>query len=82
MSTTQTIGNIYERIKKIRTAVCILYVRCVFLNLTKTFDIVNHAKLLHKMEHNFGVCKIPLQLCKSYLSDRHYYTKTSRFTRR
>ena len=69
MSTTQTICSIYERM--IKNIDCSLYNCCVILDLTKAFDAVNHAILLHKMEHNFGVCGLPLQLFKGYLSNRY-----------
>ena len=73
MSTKQITCSIYERI--IKNIDCSLYTCCVFLDLTKAFNTVNHAILLHKMEHNFGVCGLPLQLFKSYLSNRYQYTK-------
>ena len=73
MSTTQTICSIYERMTNNMN--CSLYTCCVFLDLTKAFDTVTHALLLHKMEHNFRVCGLPLQLLKSYLSNRYQYAK-------
>ena len=72
MSTTQTICNIQKKI--IKNIDCSLCTCCVFLDLTKTFDYANHAILLHKMEHNFGVRGLLLQLLKSYLSNRYQYT--------
>ena len=73
---TQTICSIYERITK--NIDCSLYSRCV-LDLTKAFDTVNHAILLHKREHNFGVCGFPLQLLESYLSNKYQYTKINNY---
>ena len=77
MSTTQTICNIHEKI--IRNIDCSLYTCSVFLDLTKAFVTVNYTILLHKMEHNFGVCGLPLQLFKSYLSNRYQYTKINNY---
>ena len=51
MSTTQTTCNIHEKI--IKNMDCSPYTCCVFLALTKLFDTVNHAILLHQMEDNF-----------------------------
>ena len=77
MSTTQTICNIHKKI--IKNIYCSLCTCCVFLDLTKAFDTVNHAILLHKMEQNFGVRGLPLQLFKSYLSNRHQYIKINNY---
>ena len=63
-STTQTICGIHEKILK--NIDCSLYTCSVFLDLTKAFDNVNHAILLHKMEHNFEIRGLPLQLFESY----------------
>ena len=77
MSTTQTICNIHEKIiKKIN---CSLYTCCVFLNLTKAFDTVNHTIILYKKEHSFGVRGLQLQLFNSYLSNRYQYTKINNY---
>ena len=73
ISTTKTQCRIHE--KMIKNIDCSLYICCVFLDLTKAFDTVNHAILLHKIEPNFGICGLPLQQFKSYLSNRHQYTK-------
>ena len=67
MSTTQTICNIHEKI--IKNLNFSQYTWCVFLDSTKGLDTVNHVILLHKMEHNFGVHRLALQLFKSYLSN-------------
>ena len=62
MPTTQIIGGVYERI--IKNIDCSQYTCCVFLNLTKAFNTVNHAILLYNMEYNFGVRELPLQIFK------------------
>ena len=45
---------------------------CVFMDLSKAFDTLDHSILLHKLQ-NYGFSNIALQLCKSYLSDRKQY---------
>ena len=77
MSTTQTICNMHEKI--IKNIDYSLYTCCVFLDLTKAFDTVNHAILLHKVEHNFGVRGSSRQLLKSYLSNRYQHTKINNY---
>ena len=47
---------------------------CIFLDLSKAFDTVDHELLLHKTSMNFGIRGKPLELFKSYLSDRLQYT--------
>ena len=54
----------------------IVYIHVAFfLDLTKAFDTVDHAKLLNNMHHTFGIRDIASQLLESYLSDRKQYTK-------
>ena len=47
---------------------------CIFLDLTKAFDTVNHGVLLHKMENFCGFRGLALKLIQSYLSNRKQYT--------
>ena len=46
-----------------------LYSCSIFLDLSKTFETVNHNILFEKFYHNFGIRGIPLQLFRSYLSN-------------
>ena len=48
---------------------------CIFLDLTKAFDTVNHDVLLHKMKNFYGFQGLALKLVQSYLSNRQQYTK-------
>ena len=67
-STVYTICSIYDRlIKNVNDGV---YTCCIFLNLTKAFNTVDHAKLLNKMDYTFGIRGIANQSHESYLSDR------------
>lgn len=44
-------------------------VLCIFYDLSKAFDLLNHNTLLEKM-HNMGISGIPLRWVKSYLENR------------
>jgi hypothetical protein len=43
----------------------------VLLDLSAAFDTIDHATLLHRLEHDFGVEGTPLKWMTSYLSDRY-----------
>jgi len=73
LETTHTICNIYDQL--INIADNGLYSCCIFLNLTKAFDIVDHNILLDKMNHFFGIRGQALELFRNYLSNRKQYTK-------
>ena len=42
---------------------------CVFLDVKKAFDSINHEILLNKMRNFFGVSGNQLNLCQSYLNN-------------
>jgi hypothetical protein len=50
-----------------------LYICALYVDLSKAFDTVNHNILLKKLEHH-GIRGVPLELFKSYLSNRKQYT--------
>ena len=52
---------------------------CIFLDLTKAFDSVNHNILLHKMKNFYGFRGLAFKLMQSYLSNRKQYTKMNSF---
>jgi len=52
-----------------------LYSCSRFLDLSKAFDTLNHNILFDKFYHNFGNRGIPLQLFRSYLSNRKQFVK-------
>ena len=71
--TVCTICSIYDRlIKNIDDGQYTCY---SFLDLTKAFDTVDHAKLQNKIYQAFGLRAIVNQLLKSTLSDKKQYTK-------
>ena len=72
-SSTHTLCNIYEKLLK--SVDNSLYTCCVFLDLTKAFDTVDHQILLDKLERNYGIRGLALQLMESYLSSRQQYSK-------
>ena len=52
-----------------------MYNCCIFLDLTKAFDTVNHDVLLHEIKNFYGFQGLAIKLIQSYLSNRKQYTK-------
>ena len=71
-STNFAINSIHDKlVKNIDDE---LYSCCIFLDLSKAFDTVNHEILLWKLSNYFGIRGESLNLFKSYLSNRYQYT--------
>ena len=49
---------------------------CVFLDLSKAFDTLNHEILLSKLKH-YGLSDTPLRWFNDYLSHRHQYIEVN-----
>ena len=65
--TMQAISKIYDEI--VQNINQDLYTRCIFLDLSKAFDTVDHDILLEKLYHSFNIRDIPHELLRSYLTD-------------
>ena len=75
--TSHAISNIYEKLTQNSDKG--MYSCCIFLDLTKAFDTVNHDVLLYKMKNFYGFRGLAFKLMQSYLSNRKYYTKLNNF---
>ena len=76
-STIFAINSIYD--KFINNIDQNLYTCCLFLDLSKAFDTVDHDILLDKLYRNFGIRGKPLDLLTSYLKNRYQYTNVRKF---
>ena len=52
-----------------------LYTCCIFLDLSKAFNAVDHNVLLQKLEKNYRIRESALELLGNYLHNRYQYTK-------
>ena len=73
LSIAHAIGIIYHKL--IQNLDNNLYNCCIFLDLSKAFDTVDHNILIWKLEYYFGIRGPALNLMKSYLSNRYQYVK-------
>ena len=73
-STNFAIAHIHDNI--LRNVDLGLHTCCIFLDFSKAFDTVNHQILLAKLQKYFGIRGKPLDLFKSYLSNRYQYKLT------
>ena len=76
-STIFAINSIYD--KFINNIDQNLYTCCLFLDLSKAFDTVDHDILLDKLYRNFEIRGKPLDLLTSYLKNRYQYTNVRKF---
>ena len=72
-STTLAISKIYDEI--LNNIDQGMYTCCIFLDLKKAFDAVDHYLLLQKLEVTYGFRGIALDTMKSHLTNRQQYTK-------
>jgi hypothetical protein len=69
-STNHTLINITDSIRDALDKDC--FACGVFVDFQKAFDTVNHSILLEKLSH-YGIRGIPLEWCRSYLSNRKQF---------
>ena len=74
-STTLALSKIYDEI--VNSIYQRIYTCCIFLDLKKVFDKVDHYLLLQSLEIAYGFRGIALDIMKSYLTNRQQYTKIS-----
>ena len=66
LATTELIDRILCHLENDKTPFC------VFLDLSKAFDVIRHDILLYKLKH-YGFDNLALKLCGNYLSGRKQY---------
>ena len=75
-STNEAVLDIYDKLldnmdKKLITC-------CIFLDLRKAYDTINHTILIKKLK-KCGIRGLPLQLLASYLTNRQHYTIVNQY---
>ena len=68
VSTSHAISAVYDDL--LNNAVKKYYSCCLFLDLSKAFDTVDHNILLGKMSHQFGIRGLANKFFENYLSNR------------
>ena len=64
----ELVDKIYQQLESQQTPVCI------FLDLSKAFDTLNHEILLRKLKH-YGLSETPIKWFTDYLSNRHQFVE-------
>ena len=73
VSTSHAISAVYDDL--LNNADKKYYSCCLFLDLSKAFDTVDHNTLLRKMSHQFGIRGLANKFVESYLSNRFQYVR-------
>ena len=74
-STIRAISKIYDQL--LQNIDKDLYTCCIFLDLSKAFNTVNHTILLEKLYRSFGIRGVAHELFQSYLTGRLQCTVVS-----
>ena len=77
VSTSHAISAVYDDL--LNNAEKRYYSCCLFLNLSKAFDTVDHNILLQKMSRQFGIRGLANRFFESYLSNRFQYVRINNF---
>ena len=75
--TSHAISNIYQKLTEHSDKG--MYSCCIFFDLIKAFDTVNHDVLLYKMKKIYGFQGLAFKLMQSYLSNRKHYLKLNNY---
>ena len=73
VSTSHAISAVYDDL--LNNADKKYYSCCLFMDLSKAFDAVDHNILLRKMSHQFGIRGLANKFFESYLSNRFQYVR-------